>query len=237
MGNSNFFRLFIVHCIVCVLLLSFFNLYAQQNNSLEKGSWALQFQISHNFTLSSFQGSIISAKRHFSKKRALRFGVSLNASISDIDENAASFDSDTLQTLQDNQSNRDFESINVTTQYLVYPTPNDRLSLFFGAGPIFGFSHNKSETERQIQNRINTTLKSIDKTNQWSLGIDMVLGSEWFIKKNISLLAEYGASLKYDWKKTTKTTITEDRATATKSKINSINLNANSVKFGLSIYF
>jgi hypothetical protein len=50
----------------------------EANHSLERSTWSLQFQISNNFTLSSFQGSVISAKYHFSKQRAFRFGSAIS---------------------------------------------------------------------------------------------------------------------------------------------------------------
>ena len=51
---------------------------AQETQSpLVGGAWALQFRVSENFTLSTFEGSVVSLKRHYSPSTALRLGVSL----------------------------------------------------------------------------------------------------------------------------------------------------------------
>ncbi|PSQ98468.1 MAG: hypothetical protein BRD48_07090 [Bacteroidetes bacterium QS_9_68_14] len=42
---------------------------------LEAGAGTLQFQVMQNFALGSFQGSALSAKRHFSPRSALRAGL------------------------------------------------------------------------------------------------------------------------------------------------------------------
>ena len=84
----------LVRAVVAMMLLvtlSFFNAPAfaadntdsEKQNSLVAGSWSLQFRITDNFQLSSFQGATISAKRHFSEGRAIRFGMSLNGSVTD----------------------------------------------------------------------------------------------------------------------------------------------------------
>lgn len=81
---------------ILVFCTGFGTVYAQTDelpkidtkNSLLKGAWALQFQINNNFSVSSFQGSTLSAKRHFSNKKAMRFGVSLSGSISEQDQSS-----------------------------------------------------------------------------------------------------------------------------------------------------
>ena len=75
-------------------------------------SWALEFQINENFSLSSFQGSTISAKYHFSPKRAMRFGISLSGSIQDQELDRM------RMGLQEN--NQDKLSLVVMSQYLFY---------------------------------------------------------------------------------------------------------------------
>ena len=47
------------------------------------GKFALQFRITDNFSLSNFQGTILSGKYHFSKRDAIRLGISLSLSSSD----------------------------------------------------------------------------------------------------------------------------------------------------------
>ena len=44
---------------------------AQDDSALQPGAWALQFQVTENFTLDDFQGSVVSVKYHSSAKSAL----------------------------------------------------------------------------------------------------------------------------------------------------------------------
>ena len=50
------------------------------------GKFALQFRITNNFSLSNFQGTILSGKYHFSNRDAIRLGVSLQFDDSESDE-------------------------------------------------------------------------------------------------------------------------------------------------------
>ncbi len=216
------------------------SLFAQENkreNSLETGAWALQFQISRNFTLSRFEGSVISAKRHFSDKKSLRFGLSLNASISDAEQNSTRVVSDTLNQINKNDGDDNTQNIELNVQYLFYPSPEKEINFFFGVGPMIGFNRSNSETgsERGIQNPVESTSQRTSK--RWSLGISANLGAEWFATKNISFLAEYGLSLNYIWVKDSRTDKTAGIVVESENKSKIFNLSATSVKFGLSVYF
>ncbi len=49
-----------------------------QENETHKGLYAFQFQISSNFTLSSFQGTVLSGKYNFTENDAIRVGLSID---------------------------------------------------------------------------------------------------------------------------------------------------------------
>ena len=87
---------------------------AVKTNSLEKGSWSLQFQISENFTLQSFQGSMISTKYHFTEKSALRTGLSISGRSSDIEDNIEQ-DSDTVTTYINTDNNNYNYAVKINT--------------------------------------------------------------------------------------------------------------------------
>ena len=215
-------------------------LFAQENkreNSLETGAWALQFQITRNFTLSRFEGSVISAKRHFSDKKSLRFGLSLNASISDNEQNLTQSASDTLRQIVKADADNDTQNIELSVQYVVYPSPAKEVNLFLGVGPMVGFNRRKSKTdsERGIPNPVESTSQMTSK--QWSIGVSAILGAEWFATKSISFLAEYGLSLNYIWLKDSRKDSTAGVVTESENKSKFFNLSATSVKFGLSVYF
>jgi hypothetical protein len=220
------------------------NSYAQTNepqktnaeNSLVKGAWALQFQINNNFSLSSFQGSTLSAKRHFSDKKAVRFGVSLSGSFSDQDQISGAPGTVGPKAELDENS----QGIGINTQFVIYPSPDKSVNFFFGAGPVLQFSRS-SQTSTSSNNSLTTRNKI--KFTAWSRGITGILGVEWFAIRNISFIAEYGSTLGYN---STSQTDTVEQKTDTSGYIVTNELKRNSkglqlgpglVKFGVSVYF
>jgi hypothetical protein len=204
----------------------------EPRNSLAKGAWALQFQINNDFSLSNFQGSTLSAKHHFSNKKALRFGISLSGNITDED----------FSNISENTVVRDqnVHSIAVSTQYALYPSPHKNASLFFGAGPVVQHSRFK-QTSTGFTDLSTTT--SNEENTTWSTGISGVLGMEWFAVRNISFVAEYGTTLVYNSVKRSilieQQTGTADRTVVSSSEgsAKGLQLGSGIVRFGLSAYF
>jgi opacity protein-like surface antigen len=180
-----------------------------QKNAFRPGLWSLQFAIANNFTLSSFQGSSLSCKRHFSERVALRAGVSLTGSY--VDQGA---------------TERNEQNIGLNAQYLIYPNPTGKVRLYYGAGPELALSRSKAEQS-------SGTSGSSTTTTRWSLGAGCVLGGEWFVVDGVSLLAEYGSAFTFD---DTRVKYVSGSSTS-ESKTRSIALSAKSVRFGLSLYF
>lgn len=64
-----------------IFIFIFSNISSPQNgsylDSLDK-RFALQFQITDNFSLTDFQGTIFSGKYHFAKREAVRIGLSVS---------------------------------------------------------------------------------------------------------------------------------------------------------------
>ncbi len=218
--KTAFICRFILVNVVAVLCFIFtVNVFAQtgeaqeskQVNSLKKGNWAIQFQINDNFSLSSFQGSSISAKYHFSNKKALRFGLTLSGGFSDKNGDVL------IESSTNNQN------IGISTQYTIYPAVNKEVNFFFGFGPNVVLVH--TNTESKYQN----TQTNIEDTH-WSIGVSGIVGVEWFVKRSISFLAEYSSSFNYN---SDKRKDSHDNESHTKS----YDLNSKSVKFGLSLYF
>jgi hypothetical protein len=194
----------------------------------------LQFQINNNFSLSSFQGATLSAKRHFSNKKAIRLGISLGGGVSDVED-------------QSNITGATFgrsgngQSIGINAQYTIYPSPDKSVNVFFGAGPIVGFSRSSS-TITSTPDSFSSTRNKAEETT-WSAGISGILGVEWFATRNISFIAEYASSLGYN-SSNRKETAEQKTNTSDYIMTNEIErhtkgfqFNPNAVKFGLSVYF
>ena len=217
----------------------------KRSNSLAPGAWALQFQITQDFTLNAFQGVLLSAKKHFSGKSAVRFGLGLSASMSDADNFFEQRNIDTIRQIRENESEANSRSFDIAFQYLVYPSPAARVNLFLGTGPFVRHSHSRVESEADdaLFDTItfNYSYRNVSESNRWSVGAGGLLGAEWFATRVFSLHAEYGLTLEY--------TSTESRSTYTdfytgipitrryESNQNGLTVGPSMVKFGLSVYF
>ena len=189
-------------------------------NSIEPGSWSIQFKIDENFQLTSFSGSAISIKRHWSEKRAVRAGISFGANVRDYDSDYTRPDTMYTRTTETNG-----ESMSASAHYLIYPAPDKDVLLYLGAGPSFSYTRDKNTY---------TSLDRYDYSRTWSVGLGSVIGVEWFATRTISLLAEYTGGINYS------SNISERRSeTGYKTEHSRKNISASSsgVRFGLSAYF
>lgn len=212
------------------------------NNSLKKGSKSLQFRVTNNFTLSSFDGSDLSIKRHTSAKSAQRLGIGI----------IANFDSNDGGTINENGGIRSQDSdatssefdISMNVLWLKYFSPDKRMSFYWGVGPSGGFTLDNGETTNT--NTFQDASMSIrnvktDRTS-FSVGGDLVFGTEFFLHKKISLTAEYRSSNSF-------IRITEDRNVEETDSfgnestqesnvgINRFSLGSSTAYLGLSAYF
>jgi hypothetical protein len=188
---------------------------------LQEGSRALQFQISDNFNLNSFSGTLFSYKRHLSEDRANRIGLSLNSQY-------------TTNDFPDNENDREdsLTDFNLGMEYtrMHYTNPDSEIKFFYGYGPRINFGY-----DRTVIDETNSKL-----TNQSALyGISGIgyAGVEWFFQSSISLHAEYRGAISINHrrlKQATETNVSEDT-----SRVNSTSfrLGGDGVRFGLSVYF
>lgn len=222
---------------------------AQGNSALADQPWAIQFQINNNFTLSAFQGTTISAKYHFSPRQAVRFGVGIDTArrTTDYENDQPSIylanDLPIRTTLdeylisscwmpEDFSSQRKASNMNLTgvMQYLRIVNPDRRVTMFLAAGPVFGLERWSEKTEQSYGEENKYTRKS------WKVGVTLSLGAEWFVARNISLLAEYGVQADYFHSKL------DDRSwyeydPPYKETEDGLELVSLPVKFGVSVYF
>lgn len=205
------------------------------DNSSDKNNnkWALQFQIGNNFTLSSFEGSTISLVRNLSQNSKLRFGISVDGEIKNVEKNI-------IQGANCELGNNEMY-FSSTLHYIKDLKKNSKIFPYAGIGPIFSFYNQNKNKKTKVE--CGTTKTSYD-LKEYGLGISAVFGTEWFLTSNISLLAEYNSSILYN--KTKTTSITKRKTISAKNytqtdkniiKTNSFSIDPASVKFGLSVYF
>jgi hypothetical protein len=87
---------------------------------LEAGVWTLQFWVTQNFTLGSFQRSALSAKRHFSPRSALRAGLSLTADFREARPREALGDSSEEDAGNERTAEHDQQRVSLSAQYVRY---------------------------------------------------------------------------------------------------------------------
>ena len=145
------------------------------------GKFALQFQINENFRLSDFQGTTLSGKYHFSSRDAVRLGLSL--SFSDIDGKVSSNVLDTINVNTNKIVNSSF-GITINTQYIRYIKGTDDISFFAGGGPFIDYFTSTSNGNVKEKDPVE---KYKNTRDYYTLGIDMLLGVEWWFHKYMSL--------------------------------------------------
>ncbi|NLT50263.1 MAG: outer membrane beta-barrel protein [Ignavibacteria bacterium] len=227
--------------------LFFTFIYAQgktdSTHSLKAGSWALQFGISNNFTLSNFNGSTFSGKYHLTDNSAIRVGLTLSGQTGDRDQSSST----KYNPSASNEQSKPFEDYNLTlkTAYLFYPNNDKQIKLYFGAGPILGWSkYEVSGTDNNYQNdTLNNSLTEKITRNNLQVGLNGILGAEYFLTSYLSVHAEYSATFAYQIQKQKNSgeriyiyDKNNPQITESDIKQTSWGFYSGSVLFGLSVY-
>jgi hypothetical protein len=196
-------------------------------------SWALQFGVSSNLTLSSFQGALFSVQHHFNSGNAIRIGMEGSLSHSSSEESFAS-----AYSIDGTSASTDRQSVTLTTQYIHYLNPGAEILAYWGTGPLIGYSHLQSTSRNVNGAYVNTG--SI-RGHSWIGGMQALLGTEWFFANALSLHAEYGLSIRYTWNTSTYSSSSESIDTYSSTMRHTTNsgwsLSGNNVHLGLSVYF
>ena len=204
--------------------------FAQNTSYLDslEGKYALQFQISDNFNLSSFQGTTFSGKYHFGCRSAVRLGLSL--SFGNVDQDATTNQYDSVNTATNNNKQNSF-GVTLRTQYIRYIIETNEIAFYAGGGPFVNYS--TSTRKSKITGTTND--RTIDESSDnFSIGLDLIFGIEWFFNKSMSLSAEYGLNLSY----TTRTReYNADDIVSTNVDETLYSISGNNINFGISVYF
>lgn len=205
---------------------------AEKVNSLQGGRWAVQFQVGSNFTLSSFEGATVYLKSQFSPRLALRLGVGAGGHI---DEQKLNYQQYGGSSETDIPTKNNSISVTVTMKLLYYFNPKSRLNVFLGLGPVGTYAYTYDE-------RYNSNISTVNysESDEWSGGLNGVLGCEFFPLRFLSFLAEYSVTATYG--KGTNNSSERDYYTGEireyyNTKYTELKLTGNTVRFGLSLYF
>lgn len=221
------------YLFICFLLLTFtaFNIpaHAQAAARLDSlnNKFALQFQISDNFNLSSFQGTTFSGKYNVGCRSSVRLGLSIN--MNDLTSKLTINPVDTSIILG-GYSEQNVLGFNIRAQYIHYFPSEHNTAFYAGGGPFVGFTKG---TEESRETGYITQTKKAFETEIISTGIDFLIGTEWMFSEYMSLSAEYGIRFTYQSAESTRTEIFGE----TISKNTIYRISGGDVNFGLTVYF
>jgi hypothetical protein len=191
------------------------------------GKFALQFQINENFSLSDFQGTVISGKYHFSKRDAIRLGLEIILSDSEYETIVNNLDTNIVDQSVTDTNNFGFT---INSQYIHYIRGTDNISLFGGIGPYFRY-YKSTRNRELVVDEIENIIES--ENENYGIGLDLLVGVEWWFHKYMSLSAEYGLKFSYLSSKSSF----EDDSVKGESESKAYNISGNHINFGITVYF
>lgn len=215
-----------------------------ENNSLKEGMWAIQFGISSNFTLTTFEGSTFSLKYQLSDKNAVRCGITINGTSNNGTNLVSATYADTnLGSMPGNTSSK-LQNIAFITQYLWYINSNSPVHFYVALGPNVSYNYTESSSDNVYNSNYLYDDRYSSSNKQWSAGVTGSAGVEWFPAQWFSLRAEYIDNLLYQW---SSGSTTEDESSPhigfvpghyeKSSTSKGWTLSNSSVNFGLSVYW
>jgi opacity protein-like surface antigen len=195
-------------------------------DSLE-GKFALQFQVSDNFTLNNFQGTTFSGKYNFGCRNAVRAGLSIDFTSG---ESGLSESFPDTSFIRNANIDREAFGITINAQYIQYITGSDNIAFFLGGGPYLSFNNSTGKFYDSSTDPEYTSEETIDN---FSTGVDLLMGVEWIFTKNMSLSAEYG--IKFSYRNIER--IAEDINIKRENTDKSFSVLRGNINFGISVYF
>jgi len=144
----------------------------------------------------------------------------------------AEVSSNLIDTVSVNTSKINSSSFGITvnSQYIRYVKGTDDISFFAGGGPFISYSTTTSNAEIREKEPIEKYKRTDDS---YSLGVDLLLGIEWWFHKYMSLSAEYGMKFMYR----SRDSMVEQGVLRKESTENYFSITANSINFGNTVYF
>jgi hypothetical protein len=224
---QSFLKIYFSFLITSLLFVS--TGFSQSTSYLDSldGKFALQFQINENFSLSNYQGSVLSGKYHFSRRDAIRLGLEINFGDSESEAEINNLDTNIVDQSTDDSNNFGFT---INSQYIHYIRGTNDIFFFGGIGPFFKY-FNQTRKRELVINEVE--LSSESEINSFRAGIDLIVGVEWWFHKDMSLSAEYGLKFSY----LSSNNKLKDDSREIESKNTAFNISGNHINFGITVYF
>ncbi len=214
---------------------------ADSSGTQEPARWALQFAVADE-QIFSYLGSVVSIKKMVTETSGWRLGLSLSldpgtkASESEIRDYTNGNDTTIVVSRAESSSRY---SISARWQILRQIGNIGKSFGYAGLGPIVTYAHRTSESTIETSGRSRTE----EELNDLSVGAVMTIGAEWRPHRSFGLLGEYGLQVVYGWMEQ-ENVRSDNLAGSSYSRVvtrlqesKGINVDATSVRLGLSVYF
>jgi opacity protein-like surface antigen len=228
-------------CLTFILIISSINITFSQTqdtsaskNYLKGGKWALQFDLGAFINPTYFKSIELGIKSQLSTRSAVRLGIGFNLSSSDGELNSYSYN--TPETRKDYQ-------FAFSLNYLYYLNPKDVVCFYGGIGPVYEYYESGSDEVNKGESQgIIFTSEHHRSARSWYIGLEGIVGVEWFLHERICILGEYNLIFKRGKYSSTTTDIFSSTELPTEIIVrnqnsNSLSFHFNIVKIGLSAYF
>lgn len=201
------------------------------------GTSAVQFSVDDNFTLTEFQGQMISYQRYLTDDRAIRVAAGLFLDYAEKDLDVSYYDGEETGAAEIST----WTHRGTVKLQMVFYRGDGPLRFYWGAGPRVSYTDNHTEIVNfnSYGGYVNYSHRTGD-TDTWELGLQGFAGVEWFINDLFSLHAEYAVTGKYVIKDEFERYMQSDdpddvqtSETATRSP----KFTSDGVRFGLSAHF
>ena len=194
----------------------------------------IQFQIGNDFTLDGYDYLNFAYRYLLSESTGLRFGISTDVKGRVQDEKRYQ---DTLYNASEN--NEDWINIKIVSHFLVNLLQRNDFKLIVGGGPFLNYANFDSKTKRTFPET--PPYRSDDERIVYGGGVELIGGVEYNLAKNVVLSAEYITTVNYFYQKQTAERINEDNGRVvenkTVTKTDAFNIDYDSVRLGISVFF
>lgn len=183
---------------------------------------------------------MLSYKFHYSDSWALRLGLGIEAEEGETERDSRYFSEiDTI--LGDKKRTTEYSLFILQSQFLYYFNANSDIKTFIGTGPYLTYSNRIAEDEENNLTLIREARKTAQtKQREFRAGLSCVYGMEWLFRKNMSVTAEYGFLIYYQYSKDKMRGLLDRDSYIIRDdidyKINRWVFSPSGVKFGLTLY-
>lgn len=182
----------------------------------------LSFAVAGDFQLRSYDGALLSWRTRSADGRGWRYGAWLTGKL--LSEKEYQDAPDTSFTRNRNDARN--LGVNLVVLRVWGARRGGSFSPYWGLGPTAGYKYSREAWA--------TPYYRVVRVHDWSAGVTGVLGAEWQATEGLSLLAEYGLTALYSWRK--QEGLDSDEYSVER-RTKSVRIESREVRLGLTVWF